>query len=270
MRIIIINMPSAEKRLQFQQDQMKKLGLEFERFEAITANTLPNTFPNNYWDTWERPLGLGERACLLSHRTLWTNIETSGKPALILEDDVLLSSKLPALLQTLDEMGANPNQYQHLSLEVRNRKKLVAKRFKELSNPRLNIHRMYQDRTGAAAYILWPQGATELLKHTKKRAGLADAMISSAYKMNAYQIEPACALQFDMCKYYDLRSPFETKSATYGTLHSDKPHFKQRMLYRFRRFKSQLSLGFRHLSNALKSERRHIKLDISDFNHSRQ
>ena len=264
MRIVIINLSSAKERLQFQQKQFKQLGLTFERFKAITPKTLPENIDQDYWKTWQRPLSLGERACLLSHRATWKMVKESNQPMLILEDDVLLSKQLPDLLKSIDDNEENTLKIQHLNLEVRTRQKQVSTKPKKLHKS-FNVFRIYQDRTGAAAYILWPEGAKELLNITKKKAGLADAIICAAYNMNSYQIEPAFATQFDTCDYYELNAPFDTNSATHGSPKVEIVNFPQKILYRLRRISSQFSLGFRYLSKLPASNKRYIHLEKSDF-----
>ncbi|MBL4869431.1 MAG: glycosyltransferase family 25 protein [Robiginitomaculum sp.] len=264
MRIVIINLASEKARIKFQDRQFKKLGLVYERFEAIKPKTLPKHIPKSYWQTWERPLRPAERACFLSHYALWQSILDSNRPALILEDDVLLSQFLPKILAELDALGSNPHGFSHLNLEVTNRKKLVSKPFKALLAGKIDLLHLYQDRNGAGAYILWPTGAKTLTEQTQKKSGLVDAVISRTYALNSIQIEPACAVQFVLCKPYGLTSPFQTKSATNPSpiMTNDGP--LQYMAYKSKRMISQLKLGWRRL-NFLSATRRCIKLRVEDF-----
>ena len=123
MRIIIINLDSAPERLHFQKWQMSHFGLEFERLKAVSVDELPRSLSERYWSTWERPLRLSERAALLSHRQAWSRVLRSGRPALILEDDAVLSAKLPG---HLPELSSVPDA-EHITLEVRGRRKLVSR-----------------------------------------------------------------------------------------------------------------------------------------------
>jgi glycosyl transferase family 25 len=50
---------------------------------------------------WQRPLKNTEVACYYSHQNAWGKIIQSNEPALILEDDVLLSKYTPKLLADL-------------------------------------------------------------------------------------------------------------------------------------------------------------------------
>lgn len=263
MKIFIINLSSAKERLKFQKKQMETLGLEYERVEATSSESLPHGISNLYWNTWQRALSLGERACLLSHRNLWEYVYYSNKPALILEDDVLLSTKISQFLLDLDKTNERNVRYHHLSLEVRSRKKQISV-IGEKFNQDVNIYRMYQDRTGAAAYILWPAGAKELLHLTERKAGLADAIICSAYNMHSYQVEPALAVQFDVCIDYNLTPPFNTTSATRNSI-VHKELLTQYMIYKYRRIIAQFSLGIRQLKCSVKSKRRYVNLSAKDY-----
>lgn len=264
MRILIINLANEKQRLSYQTRQFEKLGLKFERFEAITPQTLPEDIPETYWQTWERPLRPEERACFLSHQTIWKSIVKCGEPALILEDDVLLSKNLQGILSALDKLGPNPTQYLHLNLEVTNRKKLVSRRYSRLAG-KLDVLHLYQDRNGAGAYILWPKGAAELIKQTQNRVGLADAIICRTYSLRSLQVEPACAVQFVLCGAYGITPPFETVSATNSSVVKTGYTFSQFLSYRSKRIASQLRMGVRRLSKALSGKRRYINLSPDDF-----
>ncbi len=112
-----------------------------------------------------------EVACLKSHQSAWQIVTKHKEPVLILEDDALLSNKTPKLLIALTQTQS----IDHVTLEVRSRKKLLAKSAIALS-PSMNLVRLYQDRTGAAAYVLWPKGAEILLERSRHAAGLAHAV----------------------------------------------------------------------------------------------
>lgn len=264
MRIIIINLASQKQRFAFQEKQLGKLGLSFDRFEAITPQTLPDNIPQTYWQSWERPLRLEERACFLSHRTVWQSIVDTDKPALILEDDVYLSNKLPNLLSVLGALGSQI-PIQHISLEVRNRKKLVSSKSSPLLDGDINLHQLYQDRSGAAAYILWPNGAKKLIDQTQKKAGLADAIICRTYSLHSLQVEPACAVQFDVSGLYNLSPPFETTSGTNLSTKQARYSTPQFLIYRTRRITSQLRMGMRRFSCLFSASRRGLKLNPDDF-----
>ncbi len=264
MDVIVINLAAATERMAFQKAQLDALGLAHERLPAIDAESAPGMKPDAYWNTWERPLKNVEKACLMSHRAAWAKVAASGKPALVLEDDAVLSDKAPALLDEL----ARTKGIDLLTLEVRGRKKLVA-RDKTGSLAKLPIRRLYQDRTGAAAYVLWPSGAAKLLKRTEDKAGLADAVICAAYELQAYQADPALALQIDRCARYGIPEPIATRSSIDAAKPPLAPEVgagaSPQLAFRIRRIRAQMRMGLRQLAKAPVAVRRDIVLDPADF-----
>ncbi len=267
MKALVINLESAPERLRFQEWQLSQIGVEFERQKAISAKEIPK-LPARYWASWERPLRPAERAAFISHRQSWLRILDSGRPALILEDDAVLSA-FAALLAGFQK-AANA---EHITLEVRARRKLVAREIIQLSNS-IGIRRLYQDRSGAAAYILTPSGAQKLLTATENKAGLADAIICSAYNLRSYQCDPACAVQIDKCAAYGLPTPIETISAI-GQAKKEKLLVPERanlsfIRYRIKRIAAQFRMARRMLSKYTRSEYRHVTLIAADFEHLRR
>ena len=249
MRVLIINLATATTRMTFQAAQMAALGLVWERIEAATPETLPTPPDDLRWQRWQRPMRETEIAVLTSHATAWERVKAADIPHLIIEDDALLASDTPAFLRKIEvESGLD-----HVTLEVRNRKKLVGRR-----HPNLPMRRLYQDRTGAAAYVLWPQGAGKLLSHAAARAGLADAVISTTYKMNSWQADPALAVQIDQCATYGIAQPIATESSI-----SSVPPPSRHGHYHIRRITAQFFLGLRHLSKSAVAKRRQIALSTN-------
>ena len=251
MKIRVINVASATTRMAFQGEQLKRLGLAFERIEAMTPDTLSPPSDDASWATWERPMREIEKALYASHRSVWAKIAAEDGPCLVLEDDALLSARTPELLGALaTEIGI-----EHVTLEVRNRAKNVAKK----PHPSRPLRRLYQDRTGAAAYVLWPKGADKLLA---RPVGLADAVICAAYNMQSYQADPALAIQIDQCGNYGIPAPIEVSSAP---LSQPKPNVsgfsvQQQIRFRRRRIASQIRMAWRTLCCAAVSKRRMISI----------
>ena len=232
--------------MSFQRTQMEKLGLDWERLEAVTPHTLSRPSDHEHWQRWERPMKVAEIAILESHCKAWKRVDNSGIPHLIIEDDAMLATDAPLLLDKLEQ----ESDLDHVTLEVRNRKKLIGHH-----HPNLPLRRLYQDRTGAAAYVLWPSGARKLLLRAVARPGLADAVICAAYEMKTWQAIPALAIQMDQCKAYGMLPPILTTPRQEQNL-----ELRSTSLHRIRRFLSQLRMGVRYLSKIAVSERRHVSL----------
>lgn len=248
MLIIVINMPGAKDRLEFQQVQHEQLGLNFHRLVAFTPKTIPGDIPESYWQTWERPLTLGERACFLSHRAAW-KIAADVGPALILEDDAALATNIPDILRALEDQ----EDMDHLSLETRKRRKLLGKEKVPLAHGIVR-RRLYLDRTGAAAYVLWPSGAKKLLARAEKRAAIADGMICQAYELKSFQADPACAFQLDMAEAYGIDPPIQTASAT----GAGKRPVAKSLVQKIRRIVAQLRMGWRMFRLKPWTRRKHV------------
>lgn len=251
MKILIINLALDAARMDFQRTQMQALGLEFERLEATTPDTVTPHLNDPRWNTWQRPLKDVEKALLSSHRHAWARIVAEGKPCLVLEDDAYLSASLPRFLDRV----AGLSKTDHITLEARNRKKLIA----NAGHASLPMHRIYQDRSGAAAYILWPKAAEKLLS---RHAALADALLCAAYDFTAWQAVPALAIQLDQCDAYGLVQPFKTRSAPLTAAPVDRSNygFAARAGFRFRRIVAQLRMGLRQARNASHAQKQMIAI----------
>lgn len=262
MRAIVINLVSASERMAFQKSQLEKLGIDYQRLEAFDGTNATALRPQDYWDTWQRPLRSSEKACFLSHRKAWEIVAASGEPMLVLEDDAILSRNTAAFLKQVEDA----KHLDFVTLEVRGRKKLIAKLTtkREEDAP---IRRLYQDRTGAAAYILYPSGAEKLLAKSERKCGLADAVIAAAYELRAYQADPALALQIDRCEYYGIEQPIVTQSSI-GTTKPSNTLSKAGNRYigfKIRRIMAQLRMGLRRIVKSPVAIRREIDLDKSGF-----
>jgi len=260
MKIFIINLPNAIGRRKFQQNQLSKLNLDYEILSATSIKDISNdTYAKHYTD-WQRPLNSNEVACYFSHRSAWQKIIDNNTPALILEDDALLSIHTPEILNSINEFSDTDL----IQLEVRGRRKLI----KKYGNAILSTHvlyRLYQDRTGAAGYILWPSGAKKLLEHESLNGiGLADAHIATCYSIKSYQIEPAVIIQLDQCDDYNLQISYP-KALTSSTVSIVK-NTKKPFYFQIKRLYSQLKIGF-HIARMLNrnSSMRFINLNSDDF-----
>ena len=244
MKIYMITLKTSSDRINFQRKQMRTLGLEVEFFDAITPDQLPSSIPETYWQQWERPIKPTERACFLSHLKLWEKIAANDKPALILEDDVIISSHLSKFINNV----VNVSGIEHLSLESRGKKKLLARKHK-ISINNIRIYRMYWDRAGAAGYILWPVGARKLVERSNAGAALADAMISQLSALNSFQSEPALLYQAECSEIFSRFNPLPTGStvSSYHKIDPKKSGFIQFLRYKYKRLLTQLKIGLRTL-----------------------
>jgi len=259
MDILIINLPSAIERRNFQQEQFSKLSLDFNFLDATSTSDISTATYKKHAKDWQRPLQKTEVACYFSHRNAWDKVIESNQPALILEDDALLSKCVPELLRAL----SNKKDVDFITLENRTRKKFVAKIHKNIiCNSKLL--RLYQDRTGAAGYILWPSGAKKLIQREQKKGiALADAHITACHNLHAYQVEPAAIIQLDVCEFYDIKS--STREAISKSTVSNLNNPRGDWYFWIKKIYLQIKLGLYQLTLIFKSKRRYIKIKKSDF-----
>ncbi|BAS67678.1 MAG: hypothetical protein DSY43_03810 [Gammaproteobacteria bacterium] len=257
MNIFIINLPDATERREFQQKQLTELGLNFEIINATSINDISeDTYKKHYYD-WQRPLQKTEVACYFSHQKLWTKIAEGNQPALILEDDVALSKYTPNILKELEKR----TNLEMVNLEVFEKKKTIAKISQTIGNHQLFC--LYQDKAGAAAYVLYPKGAKKLLQHQQKHGiALADAHLHNCPSLQSYQIEPACAVQSMFCQKYGIE---QYDIVNTSCIEYKKSKEKRSFIFRVKRIVGQVKLGFRQLSFVAKSDKRYIEVRIDDF-----
>jgi glycosyl transferase family 25 len=264
MKTYILNLPSALERRTFQTQQALRLGLEAQFIDAQTPADIPDAFFQAHAFSWERPIKITEVACFMSHHQVWQQIAASHQPALVLEDDAILAHNTPELLTLLSQLEG----VDHVSLETRQRQKLLGRRFKSMEDLNTRLHPLLQDRTGAAAYVLWPSGARVLLaKFEQQGMGLADAFISSTYALNSWQTVPAFAIQADMASAYGVDCPIAAHSLiarekvpsppTRNALHD--------LQLKWRRLRAQLRLAVRYLSCFWRARRQFVEVDKAQF-----
>lgn len=243
MNIYIINLATAHDRAAFQEKQFLKLGLNFETVNAVTIADVSESYYKGVAFDWERPLSRAEVSCYLSHQSLWLRIISEDTPALILEDDAYVCDDLPELLTEIASFSSNDEKTDYINLETRCRKKIVSK---EIAGEFLGykLRRLYYGGTGAAAYILWPDGARKLLAMELKFGfALADAHLCRTKMNNSLQMDGAPVIQLDCCDHYAMASPHKTTSTIINTRHQVEMIKPPKTNFKFRRLAAQFKLG---------------------------
>jgi len=255
MKAIVINLDSATERMAFQEQQLKSLNIDFERLPAFRIENEKDSFFLKFFNTWQRPLSVSEVSCFFSHKKAWDRIIKEDKPMLVLEDDALLTKITVCILQ---ELYIQKN-IDYVTLEERkNRKKLLAKSSKSQFCD-VSLIRLYQGRSGAAGYVLWPSGAKKLLKQmNKKGIGIADKFINENYSLKAYQIEPANIIQLDQCHLHGIEQPIEVNTSIKPRSTSTKD--KKKWRFQLKRIMGELKVGLNQIFHIHNANRRTIKI----------
>lgn len=231
MRALVLNLAGAGDRLSFQSGQLARAGLPWDRIEAVTPARLDPPASDPVWQRWQRPLRDVEKAALLTHRLAWQRVADGDEPVLVLEDDAWLMQGAAEIL----DRAAGLDGIDHLSLETRGRRKILG-----APHPALPaIRRLWLDRTGAAAYLLWPQGARKMIARAASVPALADAVPVETPGLRRWQADPALAIQVDMAGHYGLVPPMAVASSI-----STAPRpVTGGMRFRLRRIGAQLAMG---------------------------
>ena len=254
MNIYIINLPKDKQRCKFQEEQFKKLNLKYKIINATSTKDIKDIYSKHYLD-WQRPLREVEVACYYSHQKLWKEILLSNKPALILEDDVIICNKLPKILNYCK----NLQNIDYINLETVGRKKLLSKEYIEVDN-NFKLQRLYIDRNGTGAYILYPSGAKKLLDiESKSGIALADAQIKGAFNLISYQLNPACIIQSDQASKYNIKSPIKVES-NIGMVKKPKIPSNMFFHFKFKRIKHQIKLLLRELKYLFKAKKEKVEI----------
>jgi glycosyl transferase family 25 len=198
MNIYTISMRNSSPRKVFHDEQARKFHIDIKYFDAVNGAELSEQEFEALRYTYLRPLSKGEVGCFLSHKALWEKCAALNEAIIILEDDAILS---PNFMDAASQVMKLKN-IDRVNLEgYYPQKKTFGKHVIPLRN--FNLTELYQERAGAAAYVLWPSGAVKLLEHYKNKATLADVALKERFLVT-YQLEPVVAVQAMICDHYNI------------------------------------------------------------------
>jgi len=151
----------------------------------------------------------------------------------------------------------------YINFEVSGRKKIISKVGQSIAcNSKL--FRLYQDRSGAAGYILWPSGAKKLLRYERENGiAIADAQIAHCNTLVGYQLEPGHIIQLGQCKNFDIPNIYSDEIQISTVSQPNNP--KGSPIFWIKRIKAQVKIGVHILSLIAKSKRRYIKINKENF-----
>ncbi len=201
MRITVINLARRPDRMTAMAQQLERLGLAFERFDAIDAKTCDPAILNASFaeEGAMSALSPGDRACTVSHVEVLRRIaDGTDSHGAILEDDILLSDAAPPFFKGTDwippkagliklERYGDPDQ---LTL-IGSRRRV----FDREMAPLLSRH------PGGGCYIISREKAALLARMTEKIAVPIDQLLfnpvySPMFRILApWQVIPAIAEQ---------------------------------------------------------------------------
>jgi glycosyl transferase family 25 len=113
-KVFLINLDNSTERFTFMDEQLKQLGVEYQRISAVYGKDLHDTEiakvydPQTNLQKYDKKLNLGEIGCYLSHVQCWQMIiEQQLDYALILEDDSILDPALMTVIQHINNLSAD-------------------------------------------------------------------------------------------------------------------------------------------------------------------
>jgi glycosyl transferase family 25 len=252
---LVISMASSADRRALQLFQLQRLGLAFEFVDATTTADVPAPEMAHLQRRWARRLRDTEVACALSHRRAWEIVSRSTEPMLIIEDDAILATDTPAILQA----AAALKNVDCVNLETFGAKKTLGRRA-PLGVGDYTVARIFRDSAGAAAYLLWPEGARKLLSSFKTMLPLADAAVNLTLNLRKVQVEPACAIQTSILSKTNPISHSIRRSMIARTRPTEtRPPFAEWLGYKSRRLQISMILTFQILCGLGRSSRREVK-----------
>lgn len=102
MRTFLVNLERRPDRLAAMKSQLDRLGIAFERFDAVDAKSVDPAVLSRPFAA-SGPLGTlspGDKACTTSHIHIWRDIAAGTDDyAVVLEDDIVLSDSAPEFLR---------------------------------------------------------------------------------------------------------------------------------------------------------------------------
>lgn len=257
--IRFINLDRADERRRFMEAQGEALGLVLDRAAAVASGDVSASRAESLNDAWERPLTLAELGCFLSHEAIWRDVAEGKGPVLILEDDVMLSRRLPAVLPSLGRIEG----IDFLNIESFGRKRFVGRVSRPVADG-VSIVRVHRDKSGSAAYLLWPSGARRLLARAERGAAPVDAFLHGLKSLASFQSEPALAMQLHLLELRGRPAPIPAGSSIQipRTRLSPAP---RNLPFHARRIATQLRLGGEHLMRLFGRRYRLVDIVEADF-----
>jgi glycosyl transferase family 25 len=224
--IVILSVPGDHDRKSYQIDQMQRLGLDYEIIDAVRPDGISRLEMSRRIISWNRRLRLEEVACALTHRAAWSHVVASGRPTVVLEDDVILCASFELVIRAAVDLA--PSEY--VQLETVNRRKLVHVDATSLGCKDYEVRRLFRERYGSAAYLIWPEAARRVLAMTIIATAPSDVALNVCSGISRSQILPACAIQMSSAVARDPAFGHVAHMAGTTVRKSKRPSEKSRWL----------------------------------------
>ncbi len=200
MQAYYINLAHRTDRRASMEAQFERLELAGERVEATPAMDLPAELVAQHQSLGAHTrFSLREFSVGFSHREACRRFLASGDHyALILEDDIVLSSRLPAFLRAFEQDSQGIDL---LRIETFNAPAQISRRPASTVNG-MALHSLHGWTWGAAAYIISRQAAQAMADNPHALNSIIDRVLYRPHRtvlgpIKRLQLVPALAIQSD-------------------------------------------------------------------------
>jgi GR25 family glycosyltransferase involved in LPS biosynthesis len=260
-----INLDRRPDRRAFMDEQFAALGLGVERLQATTPETINSDeiAPYSMADV-SKHLSPPEIAISISHFRVWKRMLDQGRRRVfVLEDDLLLSRRLPAFLSAFE---SEANGVDILRLETHQTEVWIHPKG-ELGPAGLSLHLPLSFESGAGAYVMSATCAARILSSPERFSlPLDDLLFSPASPFRKRSIirvaVPALALyRFEVSPDFNVPAGILTSDAHDGRLtrsawkRRNKPAGLRRIYREIARLKSQAAGAFQAIWTRLFARR---------------
>lgn len=160
--VFVINLARRPDRLERIGALLASRGVEWSRVDACDATEVdPARLDGVIASAGPLgALGLGDRACTVSHSLAWQSfLDSSARFALFLEDDVYLASDIAKILKADDWVPPDTHAIKLEKFGDGRSRILLGPARALLPGTERRLHRMYSRHVGGGAYILSREGA---------------------------------------------------------------------------------------------------------------
>lgn len=169
--VFLINLDTDQERLEFMAEQLEFIGIKYERFSGIRGTALPGWLKPYFLNddgSLASELSNGEVGCYASHLCVIDMVRQSGKPALILEDDLRLPDDLPDILSAISLLEID---FDILRLTFENRSLKIISGYLPTGHKIVKYSRV---PAGLGAYVITPNGARKFINWRRTRTNPVD------------------------------------------------------------------------------------------------
>jgi GR25 family glycosyltransferase involved in LPS biosynthesis len=201
MLVYYINLAGRTDRRAFMEGQFARLGLTATRIEAVTPDDLVGPEFAFEAKRWGR-LAPRQLCCGLSHvRASKAMLADDSDVGIILEDDVLLSLRLPAFMNAFENLSPKLDL---LRIETTfERMRLLPSRHAEIEG--IGLFKAYSWASGAGGYLVSRNAAEQIARSREFWKRPADQVLCNPYeplprRLRLLQLNPGLAVQMDRWK----------------------------------------------------------------------